>query len=466
MSCSDIAIRVRNVSKHYFLYDRPEDRLKQSVIPRLQRIVGREPARYYRDFAALSGVSFDVRRGETVGIVGRNGSGKSTLLQLICGTLAPSSGSVEVNGRLAALLELGAGFNPEFTGRENVYVNGAILGLSRAEIDARFDAIAEFAGIGEFMEQPVKTYSSGMYVRLAFAAAINVDPEILVVDEALAVGDEPFQRKCFARLEEIQDRGGTILLVSHSLQTVVQLCSRALLLDGGELLLEGAPRTVVSQYQRLANARGELAADIRASIRSPGPNEEGEPRHSAERPRDADDGGRWFDPALVSQSAVSYERLGAEIEDLRLLTTNGRRVNLLRSGKEYVLTYRVRFTADAKHVAFGFLVNSPSGLTLAGVGTSLTQTHQLASVDAGDDVSVAFRFRCALLPGTYFVTVGTSGMIAGERRHLHRILDAMPFRVCPEGAAIEVGYFDLDVRPEIILHRGAGVHAAKTVEAE
>src|SRR5262245_22220073 len=211
MCSDDVAIRIRDVDKHYLIFARPEDRLKQMLVPRLQRLACRAQSRYYRDFAALTGVSFDIKRGETVGIVGRNGSGKSTLLQIVCGTLRPTHGTVEVNGRIAALLELGAGFNPEFTGRENVYLNAAILGLSRAEIDERFQSIADFADIGEFIEQPVKTYSSGMYVRLAFATAINVDPDILVVDEALAVGDEAFQRKCYARIEAIKEKGGTIL---------------------------------------------------------------------------------------------------------------------------------------------------------------------------------------------------------------------------------------------------------------
>ncbi|MFO1098502.1 MAG: ABC transporter ATP-binding protein [Xanthobacteraceae bacterium] len=267
MSSDEIAIRVHDVSKHYLLFNRPQDRLKQSIVPRLQRLAGRKPKQYYRDFAALSHVSFDVRRGETVGVIGRNGSGKSTLLQVICGTLRPNAGHVEVNGRIAALLELGAGFNPEFTGRENVYLNASILGLPRGEIDARFDDIARFADIGDFIEQPVRTYSSGMYVRLAFATAINVDPDILVVDEALAVGDEAFQRKCCARIEQIQERGGTILFVTHGVQTVVQLCTRALLLDRGELLLDGRPKLVTSQYQRLVNLTGDKAKTAREEIR-------------------------------------------------------------------------------------------------------------------------------------------------------------------------------------------------------
>lgn len=201
---SDIAIKVENLSKCYPIFDTPRDRLKQMIIPRLQRAYGFSPRKYYREFWALRDVSFEVKRGETVGIMGRNGSGKSTLLQLICGTLAPTGGSLEVNGRIAALLELGSGFNPDFTGRENVYLNASVLGLSQQEIEARFQSIADFAEIGDFIEQPTKTYSSGMIVRLAFAVAINVDPEILIVDEALSVGDELFQRKCFARIESIK----------------------------------------------------------------------------------------------------------------------------------------------------------------------------------------------------------------------------------------------------------------------
>ena len=202
VSGSDVAIRIQNLSKCYHIYDKPRDRLMQ--------MLARGRKQYFREFWALKEVSLDVKKGETVGIIGRNGSGKSTLLQMICGTLNPTSGSIQANGRIAALLELGSGFNPEFTGRENVYMNGSILGLSKEEIDSRFDDIAAFADIGEFIEQPVKTYSSGMMVRLAFSVAINVEPEILVVDEALSVGDEIFQRKCFSRIEAIRAGGATI----------------------------------------------------------------------------------------------------------------------------------------------------------------------------------------------------------------------------------------------------------------
>ena len=233
---SGYAIRIKGVSKYFPIYDTPRDRLKQMVMPRLHRLFARAPRRYHREFWALNEVSFDIRRGETVGIIGRNGAGKSTLLQIISGTLNPSAGKVETRGRIAALLELGAGFNPEFTGRENVFMNGSILGLSHEEVARRFDEIAAFADIGEFIDQPVKTYSSGMYVRLAFAVQACVDPEILIVDEALAVGDIGFQYKCFKRMEALREKGVTILMVTHSTGSILEYADRCIVLDGGRVI--------------------------------------------------------------------------------------------------------------------------------------------------------------------------------------------------------------------------------------
>ncbi|WP_261379325.1 ATP-binding cassette domain-containing protein [Denitratisoma sp. DHT3] len=243
-----MVISIQGLSKSYQLYERPSARLRQFFYPRLQGWLGRPPRTYYRDFWALRDVSFEVRRGETFGIVGRNGAGKSTLLQLIAGTLNPSQGSVAVTGRVAALLELGSGFNPEFTGRENVYLNAALLGFDRAQTDARFDEIAEFAGIGEFMEQPVKTYSSGMYVRLAFAVSVCVEPDVLIVDEALAVGDAAFQFKCLQRLERMQNAGTTLLFVSHDMGMVQNFCRQAIYLEHGRVKNIGTPEAVAAQY--------------------------------------------------------------------------------------------------------------------------------------------------------------------------------------------------------------------------
>ena len=256
---TDIAIRATHLSKCYHIYSTPHDRLKQFMAPRLQRMVGMQPRQYFHEFWALNDVSFEIKKGETVGIIGRNGSGKSTLLQLLCGTLTPTHGQVEINGRVAALLELGSGFNPEFTGRENVYMNAAVLGMSHAEVQERFDDIAAFADIGEFIEQPVKTYSSGMFVRLAFAVNILSNPDIMIVDEALAVGDMNFQAKCMTALTRIQERGATVLFVSHDVGALKSLCSRGIYLDHGQLKKIGTAADVGEQYVRVM--REEMNVD-------------------------------------------------------------------------------------------------------------------------------------------------------------------------------------------------------------
>lgn len=250
MSSDDIAIQVTNLEKCYQIYDTPRDRLKQFFVPRMQRLVRKVPHQYFHEFWALKDVSFEVKKGETVGIIGRNGSGKSTLLQMICGTLTPTRGSVETRGRIAALLELGSGFNPEFTGRENVYMNAAVLGLSREEINNRFDEIAAFADIRQFMEQPIKTYSSGMVARLAFSVAVQLDPDVLVVDEALSVGDMAFQEKSFTQMKRIREAGTSILFVSHSPSAVRNFCDRAIWLDTGQIRASGERLAVCDEYER------------------------------------------------------------------------------------------------------------------------------------------------------------------------------------------------------------------------
>lgn len=249
MSSEAIAIAVASLGKCYEIYAIPGDRLKQFILPRIQQLFGRPQARYFREFWALREVSFEIRRGETIGIIGRNGSGKSTLLQMICGTLSPTQGSIKTYGRIAALLELGSGFNPEFSGRENVYLNATVLGLSQQEIDQRFDSIVGFADVGDFIEQPVKTYSSGMFVRLAFAVAVHVSPDILVVDEALSVGDIAFQNKCIERIKLLQSQGTTLLFISHDMSTLQMICDRVIWLDRGHVVADGDPVTVCQNYQ-------------------------------------------------------------------------------------------------------------------------------------------------------------------------------------------------------------------------
>lgn len=259
---SEIAIKVQNISKCYQIYEKPHDRLKQFLYTRLQHLIGRQPKRYYREFWALKDVSFEVKRGETIGIVGCNGSGKSTLLQVICGILNPTGGVVETHGRLAALLELGSGFNPEFSGRENVFLNASILGLSKKEIEDKFDDIAAFADIGEFIDQPVKTYSSGMFVRLAFAIQANVDPDIFIVDEALAVGDTYFVHRCMHRFHEMQRKGKTIILVTHDATAVRQLCDRAIWVDGGIVVAMGDKSEIIDSYLSHLFLKGQDSHDV------------------------------------------------------------------------------------------------------------------------------------------------------------------------------------------------------------
>jgi len=458
MLSNNIAIRVSNLSKCYQIYSQPQDRLKQSVYTRFQQLVGKAPRQYFREFWALKEVSFEIRKGETVGIIGRNGSGKSTLLQMICGTLNPTSGSIQTNGRIAALLELGSGFNPEFTGRENVYMNASVLGLSNEEIDARFDDIAIFAEIGEFIEQPVKTYSSGMMVRLAFSVAINVDPEILVVDEALSVGDELFQRKCFSRIEAIRASGATILFVSHSGGQIIELCDRAILIDSGEKLTEGLPKKIVGRYQKLLYAPAEKRKDIREEIRctderniaSDGFSEENshEAKVHTERTQEKQE---TFDSSLIPTSTIEYESHGAYIETPALLTLAGESVNNLVSRRTYRYTYKVRFTKGASLVRFGMLIRTTSGVGLGGGMSAALSRDGLSYVDADSTYQIEFRFSCALNPGVYFLTSGVIGDVNGSETFLHRIVDIAMFRVLPNPENLATGFVDFGCYPDVQL---------------
>ncbi|WMD19370.1 ABC transporter ATP-binding protein [Achromobacter seleniivolatilans] len=456
MSFDSDVIRVDSLSKCYQIYDRPHDRLKQFVAPRMRSMLGRPPVNYFREFWALRDVSFNVGRGETVGIIGRNGSGKSTLLQMICGTLAPTSGKVETNGRVAALLELGAGFNPEFTGRENVFLNAMVLGLNQAEIESRFDAIAAFADIGQFIEQPVKHYSSGMYARLAFAVAINVDPDILVVDEALAVGDEPFQRKCFARIDAIKNRGATILFVSHSGAAIINLCDRAVLLNAGERLYTGIPKRAVYFGQKLGNTTSDKALELIAEIRRT--DAEGDaaaaapaaPQTSADTQESnkAPVGGLepFYDATFVPDT-LSYDEVGAKLTAPELQTMAGARVNHILRGHRYKLKCSVQVVEDCSAVRFYALIRTTSGIDLAGCAHPMLDDHGI-DFTAGTTLDLEFEFECSLNPATYFCTFA----MQGEDGSLHhRIVDALVFRVMADEPKPSTGLFDIGFQPRIVL---------------
>jgi lipopolysaccharide transport system ATP-binding protein len=426
------------------MYRRPQDRLKQSVVPRFQQMLGKPPTRYFREFWSLRNVSFEVGKGETVGVIGRNGSGKSTLLQLICGTLNPTTGTVSTQGRIAALLELGSGFNPEFSGRENVYLNGAILGLSREEIDARYDAIAGFADIGEFIEQPVKVYSSGMVVRLAFAVQAMVDPDILVVDEALAVGDEKFQRKCFSRIQELKNKGTSILFVSHSGPQIIELCDKALLLEQGERLLYKPPLQVIRAYHKLIYApldeRKKLVQEYKAMDRLEEKDElNQEPEESAEPGEDTSVSAS-LDPHLTPKTTEVYPIQGAEIIAFQIFDGERRPVNMLRLGQTYQFEVSGRFLADQESVYFGIHIRTVSGVIISGQRYP-ENGNTVKRVQAGEGFRIKYEFNMDLVPGAYFVGGGVWSN--QEPTCLHRIMDAIMFRVLPDHKSSSFGYVDL-----------------------
>jgi lipopolysaccharide transport system ATP-binding protein len=444
MSSDDVAIRVQDLSKCYEIYAAPRDRLKQFVLPPLQRLAGRPSQQYFREFWALKDVSFEVKKGETVGIIGRNGSGKSTLLQMICGTLNPTRGSIQTNGRIAALLELGSGFNPEFTGRENVYMNAAVLGLSKDEIDSRFDDIVAFADIGQFIEQPVKTYSSGMIVRLAFAVQAVIDPDIFVVDEALAVGDEKFQRKCFARLEALKSRGSSILFVSHSPASVIELCDKTLLLDYGARLMYSPAPAAIRAYQKLIYAPIEeqkrlsqeysVADQSGANIENV--NQEDLTAVLNPEPTDA------FDAGLVPETTLIYPVQGAKIDSIQILNTQGQVVNILQSGGSYQFVVSGHFLSNFAGVFFGIHIRSISGVVITGQRYP-EEGKFVEQIDAGKLFQINFSFRMDVLPGVYFAGGGIWS--SQEPNCAHRILDAIMFRIAPKEKQKSFGYVDSSI---------------------
>ncbi len=431
----DIAISVKNLTKKYRIFGHPGDRIKQALT------FGR--MRFHREFTALQDVSFEIKKGETVGIIGRNGSGKSTLLQLVCGILKPTSGKVEVNGRISALLELGAGFNPEFTGRENVYFQGAVIGLTKEEMDERFDDIAAFADIGEFIDQSVRTYSSGMYVRLAFAAAINVSPDILVVDEALAVGDVRFQSRCFRLFEEMKAQARTIVFVSHNAEQIVRLCDRALLLENGGLEAQGETKEVTNRYLDLALSKNGNAAH-------------GPQRHLGRHPD------RKINSGDSSVSAKFHLRKGynpgeyrwgdrtAEILDFSLGGSLDGEIPRFRSGDKLVLSLLVAFYRDVEFPIYGLTLKSPDGIMLFGTNSRDINSCSppIHSRKCGDVDRVNFSITLNLTEGDYFLSVGVAEDSGGEQTPLDRRYDAIHIFVT---STHRHGGF-VDLAPTITVH--------------
>lgn len=430
---SEIAIKVEHLSKCYHIYDRPRDRLLQ--------MLARGRRQYFREFWALKDVSFEIKKGETVGIIGRNGSGKSTLLQMICGTLNPTSGSIWTHGRIAALLELGSGFNPEFTGRENVYLNAAVLGLSKDEIDAHFDDIAAFADIGEFIEQPVKSYSSGMMVRLAFAVQAQVSPNILIVDEALAVGDAKFQAKCFERLRQLKENGTSILLVTHSSEQIVTHCSSALLLNSGSVLEIGEPRHVVNRYSELLFGKKRKEPLPHPSLVAPifvarggdissflNCAEDVFATHPGYNPSEY----RWGDGA-------------ATILDFYFEAENEAYPSTLTTGQTITLRIAIKFNADVMRPILGITVKTKEGVTVYGVNSETLDNQSFRMQGNKNTVIIAEAiFVCRLAPGDYFLSLGVVTKLGDDIIPHDRRYDAIHLQIRSETEFF--GLINLDLK--------------------
>ena len=412
-----IAIHVDHLSKLYKLYDKPMDRLKESL--------GLSRKKKYKEHFALSDVDITIRQGECVGIIGTNGSGKSTMLKIITGVLNPTFGNVTVNGRISALLELGAGFNMEYTGLENVYLNGTMIGFSKEEIDAKLESILEFADIGEFVHQPVKTYSSGMFVRLAFAVAINIEPEILIVDEALSVGDVFFQAKCYHKFEEFKEMGKTILFVSHDLSSISKYCDRVVLLNHGKKLGEGTPKEMIDIYKRVLV--GQYAVE------------------------DKQENDLLNDPELVAAAVkethtLEYGSKQAEIIEHYLTDEEGIKTTAVMKSGEFTIHMKVLFHQAVAAPIFAFSIKDIKGTEITGTNTMFEKAF-LKSSKAGEIKQITFRQRMQLQGGEYLLSLGVTGYEGDDFKVYHRLYDAINITVISDKNT--VGYFDCDTQVKI-----------------
>jgi lipopolysaccharide transport system ATP-binding protein len=427
LTTTEAVIEVNGVGKSYHMYERPSHRLWQALL-------GKRTS-FYKDFWALRDVDFSIQRGQTVGIVGRNGSGKSTLLQMIAGTLTPSEGSIKVRGRVAALLELGSGFNPEFTGRENVYLNATILGLSRSQIEQRMQSILEFADIGEFIDQPVRSYSSGMSVRLAFAVIVHVDADILIIDEALAVGDAFFSQKCMRFLRDFQKKG-TLLFVSHDAAAVTNLCERAVWLENGRMRLSGTSQEVVEAYmteQHVLDRKdsGEQDVVVTRKVRS---RAEDLPDFRRQVLREGGVENRLavfeFNPDNVGQE---FGAQGASIFDVQLQNERGERVSILEGGEIVRLQVRVELKQSLGNVIVGFYVKDRLGQRLFGDNSYIACRESPVGGDAGERLSASFVFRMPVMPsGSYMIDAAVASGDQHDHTQQHWIHDALEFRAMDE----------------------------------
>ena len=415
----EIAIAVDHISKVYKLYDKPMDRMVEAL--------GLTKKKKYREHFALSDVSFQVKKGECVGIIGTNGSGKSTILKIITGVLNPTGGTLTVNGRIQALLELGAGFNMEYTGIENIYLNGTMNGFTEQEIESRMQDILDFADIGDYVKQPVKTYSSGMFVRLAFSVAINIDPEILIVDEALSVGDVFFQAKCYHKFEEFKKMGKTIIFVSHDLSSVSKYCDRVVLLNQGVKLGEGSPKEMIDDYKRVLVGQYEL------------------PESKSESSLLNDE---QIQVAVQKKAAkqdttklLEYGTKEAVIEQFYMTDDRGTESKSIIKGSEFTIHMKVRFMADLPAPIFAFSIKTVKGTEITGTNTMFEKTF-LEPVKAGAVKVITFTQKMSLQGGEYLLSFGVTGYDGNDFQVYHRLYDALDLTVISDKNT--VGFYDMD----------------------
>jgi lipopolysaccharide transport system ATP-binding protein len=471
---SEPRVLVENLSKCYQVFSNPPDRLKQAIVPRLRRLLSPllkllqidvQGKQYFREFWALHDVSFEVLPGETVGIIGRNGAGKSTLLQLVCGTLTPSSGSVKIEGRVAALLELGAGFNPEFTGRENVYLNASVLGLTQSEIDSKLNDILEFADISEFVDQPIKTYSSGMAMRLAFAVIAHVDADILIVDEALAVGDAYFQQKCMRWLRKFREKG-TVLFCAHDTGAVMNLCNKAIWLDGGAVRAAGDAKSVCEEYlaslhtqtsggasrgsdrQRWGGARQATKALVDAEAKVPvdpasGSDESNESRTTAATAT------QTISTFEFNEDSASFGTGDAKIISVSMTRKDGSDLGLVEGGEDVQVTVLIETKVDVDNPIIGFHIKDRLGQAIIGDNTYIALREQKIEIPGNTILKVSFLFELPCLKsGEYALTAAiASGTIDTHVQH-HWLHDALIFTIhspFKNGVMVAVPMLDISV---------------------
>lgn len=457
---SAISVRLENLSKFYKLYDSKRDRLREALDPwRRKR---------HRDFYALRGIDLEVGKGEILGIVGRNGAGKSTLLKLLAGVIQPSSGRLTVQGNVSAMLELASGLNPDLDGIQNILFGGIMLGFSREQMKEKLDGILAFADIGDFIHQPLRTYSSGMRARLGFALAVNVNPEILVIDEILSVGDDLFRRKCFAKMEELFKSGCTVFYVSHNIANIVEICTRSILLDKGEIILAGSPRLVTMNYMKMMFAdrseqgmvRDELIRLNRDEKRKaefpvvlengespPGKNESVIIPPAATEPRSKPE--PFYVANFKPKSTVITRKCDMDIHDSQLLTLDGQKVNMLVPQEEYVYSYKVKFGAEIDRVNFGMGFKNEKGMVLSWMAYPGINRYFEKTFSKGDTYCVNWRFKCLFMPGTYFIDSGLHTTKKNEPSTLIRISDLLAFKVLHGNDGQKGGIFDTFCNVEI-----------------